>query len=56
MRYKLSGKFRWCLNFKNGWIAIGKYILRWNSTPIFNKKEADIVVGLFKVKNVHVAE
>lgn len=32
MRYKLKGKYMWCLNPKNGWIRIGKVIFRWNDT------------------------
>jgi len=30
-RYKLKGDICWCLNFKNGWIRIYNYMIRWNT-------------------------
>jgi hypothetical protein len=50
MRYKLKGYFRWCLNTKSGWVSIGKYIIRWNTSHIFDKKENYILFGIFRVK------
>lgn len=35
-RYKLKGTVRWCLNWKNGWIAFGDWIIRWNTQWLDN--------------------
>lgn len=52
MRYKLKGYFRWCLNTKSGWVSIGRYIVRWNTSHIFDKKENYILFGIFKSKRL----
>jgi hypothetical protein len=52
MRYKLTGYFRWCLNYKHGWISINKYILRWNTSYVYDKKDPYILIGIFKVKDL----
>ena len=36
MRYKLKGNVRWCLNWKNGWVAFGDWIIRWNTQWLDN--------------------
>lgn len=31
-RYSLKTNPAWCLNWQNGWIKFGRYIVRWNTT------------------------
>lgn len=50
MRYKLKGYFRWCLNLNTGWVSIGRWIVRWNTPYIFDKREPYTLFSIEKVK------
>ena len=49
-RYKLKGTARWCLNYKSGWLSIGRWIVRWNTQYIFDPKENYTLFSIGQVK------